>query len=92
MLTPPRFDSREEFRRRFHPDAVPQRREEVAAVVGDDHSRAGRPRDLGDVGVVNPASRGIVLGGCLQQRVVTSPRASSLTDANGFRATMDCAE
>jgi hypothetical protein len=42
--------------------------EEVAAVVGDDHGRAGGARQFGDVGVVDAAPGDVFLGERLEKR------------------------
>src|SRR6476620_4240075 len=67
ILTPAAFERLEEFRRCFHADAVPQRREEVTPVIRDDHASPGGARHLGNVRVVDPAAGGIVLGGRVQK-------------------------
>src|SRR5262249_5795930 len=50
------LERRIEFGWRLDPNAVAERRQEVAAIVGHDDSRVGRSGDLCDVGVVNPAA------------------------------------
>ena len=67
ILTPAAFERLEEFRRCFHADAVPQRREEVTPVIRDDHASPGGARHLGNVRVVDSPAGGFVLGGRVQK-------------------------
>jgi hypothetical protein len=51
----------EELGRRFDADAVPERRDKMPPVVGDDDSGAGCTRRFGDVRVVDPPSGGALI-------------------------------
>ena len=69
-----RLQTRQELRRRLDAEVVSQRGDKVAAVVGDHDARAGRARDVGDVRVVDAATRDrVVRSGAQHRQPVARP-------------------
>src|SRR5688572_7629245 len=62
LLGAARLDAGEELDRRFHLQSMTQCGQKMPAIVSDDHTCTRRPRDLGDVRVVDAAARNAVSG------------------------------